>query len=353
MWRRGAVLVAALVPLLAVVVPATAQRDPATEAAEQIAEAQDRADLAAAAWVEAAERLEELETAEAAAAAELAGLEARLEEVRVQVEQVILQRFMSASVTGLPFLSGFQRPTDLAQAEVLLEIVTETAVVDLDDLVATSEQVSAARRRLGGQREATERARQQYETASTVAQAEVERLQRAEQQRQRNVAVQRAYELQRASRARQETVGGTLEADRAMRRGGTAVFGSAGWRCPVAGPTAFGDTWGAPRPGDRRHLGTDFISPRGTPLVAVVSGVATSGQNRLGGNVVYLVGDDGHRYYYAHLDRWGTLGRVAAGDVIGYVGDTGNAVGVPHLHFEIRPGGGPNVNPYATVRMFC
>jgi murein DD-endopeptidase MepM/ murein hydrolase activator NlpD len=88
-------------------------------------------------------------------------------------------------------------------------------------------------------------------------------------------------------------------------------------------------------------------------LVAVVPGVATSGQNSLGGNVVYLAGDDGHRYYYAHLDRWGRLGRVAAGDVIGYMGDTGNAVGVPHLHFEIRPGGGPNVNPYPTVRAYC
>jgi peptidoglycan LD-endopeptidase LytH len=139
----------------------------------------------------------------------------------------------------------------------------------------------------------------------------------------------------------------------AVGSGVGAIYGSAGWQCPVAGPAAFADTWGAPRSGGRRHQGVDMISPRGTPLVAVVGGVATSKTNRLGGNTVYLAGSDGHRYYYAHLDSWGTLGSVSAGTVIGYVGDTGNATGTPHLHFEIHPNGGAAVNPYPTVRAFC
>jgi murein DD-endopeptidase MepM/ murein hydrolase activator NlpD len=97
-----------------------------------------------------------------------------------------------------------------------------------------------------------------------------------------------------------------------------------------------------------------MIAARGTPLVAVVDGFAQSKVNTLGGNTVALTGADGNRYYYAHLDSWATLGQVTAGTIIGYVGDTGNAkYSTPHLHFEIRPGGGAAVNPYATVRNRC
>ena len=67
-----------------------------------------------------------------------------------------------------------------------------------------------------------------------------------------------------------------------------------------------------------------------------------------------MTGADGNKYYYAHLDRYGTLGAVAKGDVIGYIGQTGNArFSVAHLHFEIHPGGGAAVNPYPTVRAHC
>ncbi|MEO1058119.1 MAG: M23 family metallopeptidase, partial [Actinomycetota bacterium] len=120
--------------------------------------------------------------------------------------------------------------------------------------------------------------------------------------------------------------------------------------CPMLG-SAYGDTWGAPRSGGRRHQGVDMLAPTGVPIVAVVSGVVTFKQNRLGGNAVSLVGDNGNRYYYAHLSRYeGASRRVQQGDVIGYNGDTGNATGVPHLHFEIRPGGGVPVNPTPSVR---
>ncbi len=120
--------------------------------------------------------------------------------------------------------------------------------------------------------------------------------------------------------------------------------------CPMLG-SAYGDTWGAPRSGGRRHEGVDMLAPMGTPIYAVVSGFVTFKQNRLGGNAVSLAGDNGTRYYYAHLSRYeGSNRRVIQGEVIGYNGDTGNATGVPHLHFEIHPGGGLAVNPTPSVR---
>jgi len=120
--------------------------------------------------------------------------------------------------------------------------------------------------------------------------------------------------------------------------------------CPMPG-SAYGDSWGAPRSGGRRHEGVDMLAPTGTPIFAVVNGVVTFKQNRLGGNAVSLAGDNGNRYYYAHLSRYeGTSRRVVQGELIGYNGDTGNATGVPHLHFEVHPGGGLAVNPTPSVR---
>jgi murein DD-endopeptidase MepM/ murein hydrolase activator NlpD len=123
-----------------------------------------------------------------------------------------------------------------------------------------------------------------------------------------------------------------------------------GLACPMPG-SAYGDTFGASRSGGRRHEGVDMLAPRGTPIYAVTGGYAAFKQTRLGGNSVSLAGDDGTRYFYAHLSGFeGPSRRVAQGEVIGYNGDTGNASGVPHLHFEVHPGGGSAINPTPTVR---
>lgn len=131
------------------------------------------------------------------------------------------------------------------------------------------------------------------------------------------------------------------------------VITGGSWICPVAGPSAFGDTFGAPRPGGRRHEGVDMMAPYGTPLVAVVSGFANMKPTALGGNSISLAGDDGNGYFYAHLSSWeGSSRNVAAGEVIGYVGHTGDTT-ANHLHFEIHPGEGAAVDPYPTVRKYC
>jgi murein DD-endopeptidase MepM/ murein hydrolase activator NlpD len=94
----------------------------------------------------------------------------------------------------------------------------------------------------------------------------------------------------------------------------------------------------------------------GHPIVAVQDGNVRMRTVNLGGIVAYLTDDAGYTYYYAHLQGYpaGLQNgqRVSKGTVIGYMGSTGNAGG-PHLHFEIRPGGGSAVNPYPTVRAVC
>jgi peptidoglycan LD-endopeptidase LytH len=126
--------------------------------------------------------------------------------------------------------------------------------------------------------------------------------------------------------------------------------------CPVAGVTVFVNDWGAPRSGGRTHQGTDMLAAMGTPLVAVTNGTIEWNLDDLGGVGIWLRGDDGVGYYYAHLSRYegDAPRRVTRGEVIGYVGDTGNAKGgPPHLHFGIRAPSGEMVNPYPTVRALC
>ena len=123
--------------------------------------------------------------------------------------------------------------------------------------------------------------------------------------------------------------------------------------CPIRGPLTFTDSWGAPRPGGRRHEGTDLMNPYGTPNVAVVSGTFETHHSGLGGLSIYLHGDDGHTYYYAHLSEIvGPDRRVAQGEIIGRTGSSGDAT-TPHTHFEFHPNGGGAVNSYPLVRAHC
>jgi murein DD-endopeptidase MepM/ murein hydrolase activator NlpD len=113
-------------------------------------------------------------------------------------------------------------------------------------------------------------------------------------------------------------------------------------------------SWLAARQGGRRHEGIDIFAPHGTPVRATTEGVvARIGKNRLGGMVVWVIGPGGQRHYYAHLSRYADLRRgqrIAAGTVIGYVGNTGNARGTPpHLHYGIYIAEGA-INPYPLLQ---
>jgi peptidoglycan LD-endopeptidase LytH len=122
---------------------------------------------------------------------------------------------------------------------------------------------------------------------------------------------------------------------------------------PVAGvkPGQLYDSFGAPRGNHRLHQGIDIFARRGTPVSSATDGiVAFVGQNSLGGNVVFTVGPAFSLLYYAHLDRFSGFRPgdiIRQGDVLGYVGDSGNARGTPcHLHFEFRTIRAGSLNPY-------
>lgn len=132
------------------------------------------------------------------------------------------------------------------------------------------------------------------------------------------------------------------------------VRSTGGMTCPVAGATSFIDSWGAPRSG-HTHQGVDMMGAYGTPLVAITSGTITlSDYGDSAGYWQILSGDDGHQYWYMHNQRnIVNGGHVSAGQQIATLGDTGNAAGTPHLHFEYHPGGGSAINPYPLVASLC
>ncbi len=158
---------------------------------------------------------------------------------------------------------------------------------------------------------------------------------------------------------RQREIKAALEAAEQARRqqGGGSQHGGGGgggnWVpgiikvCPVAGPRAYSDSFGAPRYGGgyHPHAGNDIMSPGGTPIVAPFDGHAVAGSNGLGGLTVTVYGSQGY-VYNAHLSAYGKTGSVSAGAVIGYVGNTGDAQGGPtHDHFEWHPNVIPS-NPW-------
>jgi murein DD-endopeptidase MepM/ murein hydrolase activator NlpD len=119
------------------------------------------------------------------------------------------------------------------------------------------------------------------------------------------------------------------------------------------------DTYDAPRDGARLHNAQDILAKRGTPVLAADDGtILHIGTNSLGGNVVWTA-DPSRRFafYYAHLDHWAKGlhdgQSISRGDVLGYVGTTGNAPkDTPHLHFQVvrivsgkRYSDGPPINP--------
>jgi len=388
--------------------------DAARQAALEIQAARDRANAAADAYFQAQSDLEVLEDEAVGMQRRTDGLQERVDELRRDVESLAVARFATSGREGIPLLTGLQAPKDQVQADVLVGVVTNAGSSSIDEFEAAQKELAEQQDALDDQRQAIEDQQELFTQLQDDAEAEVKRLREIEEQRLTDEAVREALAEQQAAMvakleevelrtaeavARAQPNPGVAAANAATDAAAAGVDsnadpsadtdvgatdtprpsgasgGTSGGRtgtggagsvpigvvngavyidaivCPMNG-SAYGDSWGAPRSGGRSHEGVDMLAPRGTPIYAVVSGTVNFKQNRLGGNAASLVGDNGNRYYYAHFASYeGVSRRVTQGEVIGLNGDTGNATGTPHLHFEVHPGGGLAVNPTPSVRV--
>ena len=322
--------------------------------AAQLEAAREEAREAAAAFAETESRIGELESQQERTQASIAATRASYEELRSTVAEQVVQEYMRAGGADVALVSGDLNVS--ARASALARAARGQARSQADKLAATRALLVRQEADLARQRQEAEEVRaaqreRQAELYAALAELEAIEAQRLESERQ----AEQARRLAAAQAA-------WADAEDDSSSGSGATPGATpprpvvplDWLCPITGGYTFGDTWGDPRSGGRSHRGTDVFADYGTPLVAVVGGEAVNyGWSSAGGYDVFLLGDDGNRYYYAHLDSFPNLGRMEQGDVVGYVGDTGNASGVPHLHFEIHPGGSGWVNPYPTLALYC
>ena len=361
--RRALAALAALT--LALSLPAVAGAAEGAPSPDQVAGAQKRANEAAAKVAEAQSALARVEDEVAAVNRRVDATRARLDQLRSEVRGLAVRQYVQG---GDPTVWVVQ--SDLGEASrgrALLRHVTLGRTDLLDDFQAATADLREGQedleRRLSEHRKAVDDLR----ADEAKVMGELEQLAAAWRAYETKVAAdQAAAAAQQAAAPPSPPAAGPPPPPRAGApavqvrapvplRAGPAVIGSGSWVCPVQGPRAFTNDWGQPRSGGRRHQGNDILSPRGTPVVANVSGTVRPHNSGMGGISYYLRGDDGNTYFGTHLDSLsGASGRVSAGTVIGRVGNSGNARGGPtHLHFEIHPGGGGPVNPYPTLSRYC
>ena len=382
----------------------------AEKAAKEIADARDRANAAADAYFASVSRLDEFAVEETQLQSEITALEGDVKALQLSVENVAIGRYTRSGSTGVPLLTGFSSPQDQIEEDALLEVIYDSSASDFDRLDSLNADLAGKRDKLAESKRQAEKERSNLAVLKDQATAEVRRLKDVEAARLQGQGVREALIAEQARRIREagrkaliaappplpsgvspasETA--PIPGDDLVAAGGSDSIGALpsvatrpvlpdtgggttggggsginfsgpgndyagpGWVCPTGAAVApFADTWGAPRSGGRRHQGVDLIGARGVPVLAVVDGVAEAKTNVLGGITISFQGVDGNGYYYAHLDGYGKLGSVKAGDAIGFLGQSGNAqFSIAHLHFEIHPGEGPAVNPYPTVAAHC
>jgi len=366
------------------------------KAVAEVTAAHDRANQAAAAWGTAQSELDQANQDAVELTSQVEAVQQQVSTLHRGVQQLALQQFAAGDTSTNLLLSDLKGVTDQVAISALTGLLTDTNLSAIDQfqvskqllqvkqaaLTAKTHQIqlkqasleaaqSAARADIDTWTEIQNKALQDQAIAKAVAQqqaAEKAAIKAAAQKAAADAAAQKAT----AAAAASVSAGAPAAAGPAVAATPVAVTGGGNGSanvnggcigdcgyidtsiiCPVGGPSAFSDTWGAPRSGGRRHQGVDMLGALGTPILAVVDGIAKDETNGLGGNAVNFTGSNGNGYYYAHFDSWAKNGVVKRGDVIGYMGDTGDAKGSVHLHFEIHPGNGAAVNPFPSVKFAC
>lgn len=329
--RAAAALVA--FALLAAAAPADASQG-------DLARAQARANRAAREYADAQTHQAEIQAQIANLSARTSATEKQLAALSAVVRERAVQQYIRGTDGNVRFDSDLAAST---RANTLARFVSLGNDDAIDKYRSAAEDLSVLHGQLQSARDDASATAKRLRTTVNAAFAELKKLQALDAERKAAEAAKRAAAARRSTAP-------------TRRSGPSFIAGNGSWMCPVQGPHSFSNDYGAPRGGGtRRHQGVDILSPRGTPVVANVSGSVRRHDNSLGGISYYLEGVDGNEYYGAHLDSYaGRTGQVPQGTVIGYVGNTGDARGgATHLHFEIHPGGGGSVNPYPTLRQYC
>jgi murein DD-endopeptidase MepM/ murein hydrolase activator NlpD len=298
----------------------------------QAARIAERWEVALGRWEQITAELHETRFALAKAQAEYQALQTKLEE-RAR------QAYITGPGSDLEFLLG---ATSLADLSARVEYVNALSEVDAD--LAT--EVQNVKNTLVAEKENQERL--QLKAAKALRQVEAEQA-ALDAKLDEQTAV---LDDLNAKKARAEELVEHLE--KQYKRELAALYGIRPYDgvfqyCPVDQPRAVYDGFGAPRyaGGYHPHAGNDIIAPQGTAIRATFDGYAQAGSNTLGGYSVNVYGDLGYTYN-AHLMQPGVTGQVSAGQVVGYVGATGDT-STPHDHFEWHPKVIPSdwpVSPY-------
>jgi peptidoglycan LD-endopeptidase LytH len=277
---------------------------------------------------------------------------------QVQTDQVAASRSRLDAVTARVAEQGAQ----LDAARERQQQVTEQLTADLERAQQLEAQLTQAEReeRDRLERERLERERRERERQERERQ-ERERQERERQERERQQAARREADRSAASSSSSSgssegSSGGSSGSSGSSSASSAPAPASGGKACPLDQPRHFTDTWGAPRSGGRSHRGTDILGPYGIPVRAITSGTwAIQKPGPSAGLWAILRGDDGNQYWYMHLQSHTVANgaKVSAGQQVGTNGDTGNARGTPHIHFELHPGGGSAVNPYRLLKSVC
>jgi murein DD-endopeptidase MepM/ murein hydrolase activator NlpD len=262
---------------------------------------------------------------------------------------------------------------DLITSQALFDAATTRDLSQLDQLAAVGRQMDRLNEDLGVKEAEVQELRVEQETlighleddraAADKLHEEAKRKYadtyekyKAEQAR---IAAEKAAAAARAAAAAEAAAARSRASSSSSSGSSGAAAGvpasTTGVNCPLPNGSSFIDTWGYSRSQGRTHKGTDMIASRGSTIVAMRAGTIRMNWHSLGGRQIYVNATDGITYYYAHLSGYASGlsngQRVSQGQVLGYVGSTGNATtNVLHLGMIV---GGRYVNPYPTVRRAC